>query len=205
MLLFIPSATAVAVVRARFNTSHVTLYLYQFHSLKKLLLCFNTSHVTLYPGHPFKCGWMGWVSIHLMLLFICLRNARFVHFSISFNTSHVTLYHGIRQCTIQKQSRFNTSHVTLYLFSASNSAIHSARFNTSHGTLYHIHKDLNIGNLCCFNTSHVTLYRTPCFKVQHIILVSIHLMLLFIYGDGEFYVNTIQFQYISCYSLSLVL
>ena len=183
MLLFIPSATAVAVVRARFNTSHVTLYLYQFHSLKKLLLCFNTSHVTLYPGHPFKCGWMGWVSIHLMLLFICLRNARFVHFSISFNTSHVTLYHGIRQCTIQKQSRFNTSH----------------------GTLYHIHKDLNIGNLCCFNTSHVTLYRTPCFKVQHIILVSIHLMLLFIYGDGEFYVNTIQFQYISCYSLSLVL
>ena len=97
-----------------FNTSHVTLYLYQFHSLKKLLLCFNTSHVTLYPGHPFKCGWMGWVSIHLMLLFICLRNARFVHFSISFNTSHVTLYHGIRQCTIQKQSRFNTSHVTLY-------------------------------------------------------------------------------------------
>ena len=98
----------------RFNTSHVTLYLYQFHSLKKLLLCFNTSHVTLYPGHPFKCGWMGWVSIHLMLLFICLRNARFVHFSISFNTSHVTLYHGLRQCTIQKQSRFNTSHFTLY-------------------------------------------------------------------------------------------
>ena len=144
---------------------------------------------------------------------------------ISFNTSHVTLY---LQQMVADADEVTFQHISCYSLSdqytvkpfSNTVSIHLmllfiletvrdhpeySRFNTSHVTLYHIHKDLNIGNLCCFNTSHVTLYRTPCFKVQHIILVSIHLMLLFIYGDGEFYVNTIQFQYISCYSLSLVL
>ena len=54
----------------------------------------------------------------------------------------------------------------------------------------------------CFNTSHVTLYHHPvpscCLDTQ----VSIHLMLLFISPLSAAFSSQMQFQYISCYSLS---
>ena len=56
--------------KERFNTSHVTLYLWADMELTSLILSFNTSHVTLYHGSErTKTGDSG-----------------------SFNTSHVTLY-----------------------------------------------------------------------------------------------------------------
>ena len=79
--------------------------------------------------------------------------------------------------------------------------------------------------LLCFNTSHVTLYPFLVFVIREFISVSIHLMLLFIARRNDrrtvgywvsihlmllFIANSArlmlprrQFQYISCYSLSL--
>ena len=75
-------------------------------------------------------------------------------------------------------------------------------FNTSHVTLYH-----DDGTFVCewadgFNTSHVTLYQDPEDPDHRFIVVSIHLMLLFI-GHAQIQnAFNILFQYISCYSLS---
>ena len=77
-------------------------------------------------------------------------------------------------------------------------------FNTSHVTLYH-----DDGTFVCewadgFNTSHVTLYQDPEDPDHRFIVVSIHLMLLFI-GHAQIQnAFNILFQYISCYSLSLM-
>ena len=138
MLLFIPSATAVAVVRARFNTSHVTLYLYQFHSLKKLLLCFNTSHVTLYLLT--KCEIRTFLN-------------KFQYISCYSLSWYKTVYYP-ETITFQYISCYSLS----------------PRKNS-----------LSMG-----------------------LVVSIHLMLLFIIGGNNIDLLISSFQYISCYSLSIL-
>ena len=76
-----------------FNTSHVTLYqtgfqlvphVFKFQyiscyslsrnrpSLSHVVCCFNTSHVTLYRRKRYRNPGSKLVSIHLMLLFICI-------------------------------------------------------------------------------------------------------------------------------------
>ena len=54
----------------------------------------------------------------------------------------------------------------------------------------------------CFNTSHVTLYQCAAYTVSWIHVVSIHLMLLFIFSKQYQEAQYLLFQYISCYSLS---
>ena len=77
--------------RTSFNTSHVTLYLWNVYQKWKLKLCLNTSHVTLY-----------------------LASFSDITFpNVGFNTSHVTLY-LFQYFTCKCLSGFNTSHVTLY-------------------------------------------------------------------------------------------
>ena len=118
-----------------------------------------------------------------------------------FNTSHVTLYQAKMEALFTNVTRFNTSHVTLYLqnvdygkmakgfqyiscYSLSEVVIlvgsFLSSFNTSHVTLYRvlIGGAFAIGKR--FNTSHVTLY-------QNVI---------------EIKAKSLEFQYISCYSLS---
>ena len=97
-------------------------------------------------------------------------------------------------------------------------------FNTSHVTLYLSEITLFSKSLARFNPSHVTLYPLPGSITAAIILVSIHLMLLFIWFNrisiywlmcfNTSHVTLYQkcgrkltdpesmFQYISCYSLS---
>ena len=70
MLLFIYFPRAVATRKARFNTSHVTLYLIPTVIICNQFLGFNTSHVTLYPNGVSDSPLPFHVSIHLMLLFI---------------------------------------------------------------------------------------------------------------------------------------
>ena len=76
-------------------------------------------------------------------------------------------------------------------------------FNTSHVTVYRAG-----GNLCWlvsvdFNTSHVTVYQFLIRCIECWILISIHLMLLFI-GELSAEIAALNiFQYISCYCLSL--
>ena len=60
-----------SALQIRFNTSHVTLYLYPAQQDRSLMI----------------------VSIHLMLLFIYEFHTEF-HLPMRFNTSHVTLYHS---------------------------------------------------------------------------------------------------------------
>ena len=55
------------------------------------------------------------VSIHLMLLFIDIRQKDICSATGRFNTSHVTLYRGDRIVLRNFLDSFNTSHVTLYL------------------------------------------------------------------------------------------
>ena len=188
-----------------FNTSHVTLYPIARYRPGLFACCFNTSHVTLYQ----------------VLSWIFLRK------KISFNTSHVTLYlHGYRKPQKQEQ-RFNTSHVTLYPLPLNDSLCSLPRFNTSHVTLYLSRQSGKIMVNGCFNTSHVTLYlvlvkffQSPKQVSIHLMLlfiklnivecrfqsvVSIHLMLLFIMEIKNGQTIPTGFQYISCYSLSILL
>ena len=53
-----------------------------------------------------------------------------------------------------------------------------------------------------FNTSHVTLYQFKVVTYRRYLLVSIHLMLLFINLVHLLCTAELMFQYISCYSLS---
>ena len=166
------------------------------------------------------------VSIHLMLLFIevsgvgsavveafqyisCYSLSNCKEYRLykqkGFNTSHVTLYRKPGTAKLPAESSFNTSHVTLYLksfirhftrsfwfqyiscysLSVKKFTIpsHICSFNTSHVTLYLFSSFFSFRTSCRFNTSHVTLYR----------VIHEHLS------------NDFMFQYISCYSLSLVL
>ena len=95
---------------------------------------------------------------------------------------------------------FNTSHVTLYL---------SGKINATSGTLFQY--------ISCYSLSRSLLQRSCLYWFQYIscyslslrsgsarqqVLVSIHLMLLFIrFREGDKITFTL-FQYISCYSLS---
>ena len=114
------------------------------------MLLFISFRPSFLSGHPV-------VSIHLMLLFICvvlisvftflrfqyiscysLSKYSFISFSRSlrFNTSHVTLYQMLVGCFLVNVFRFNTSHVTLYLSAMLKAITPHLRFNTSHVTLY---------------------------------------------------------------------
>ena len=76
---------------------------------------------------------------------------------------------------------FNTSHVTLYRWLYLAFFALCLRFNTSHVTLYLDAMEKSYYNKVSFNTSHVTLYQDTGGK-----------------EDGRK-----EFQYITCYSLSL--
>ena len=77
---------------------------------------------------------------------------------------------------------FNTSHITLYRKQSKSVRRQVTCFNTSHVTLY-LSMSIKFPHCKhCFNTSHVTLYR------QSISLLHLYL----------------KFQYISCYSLSII-
>ena len=131
------------------------------------------------PG--FSPGLSFHVSIHLMLLFICMAY-RLTGQKTCFNTSHVTLYQINTKSQDALLKCFNTSHVTLY-----QKRVRTCKKLVSvsiHLMLLFIQVDVlqPIGNQC-FNTSHVTLYQLK----------------------EKTYYQLRKFQYISCYSLSLVL
>ena len=114
-----------------------------------------------------------------MLLFICFFdfiNCKDCHF----NTSHVTVYQGTDGGLRLNEPHFNTSHVTVY----------PSRFSSSHSDNSY------------FNTSHVTVYLRQVCPACLLLLISIHLMLLFIQSTACRRIEKRVFQYISCYCLS---
>ena len=100
---------------------------------------------------------------------------------VCFNTSHVTLY-LTNHLRLNSQKTFQ--YISCYSLSKNAKADTDTklRFNTSHVTLYHIISQNNKGNFLGFNTSHVTLYPESATSID----------------------QAKMFQYISCYSLSLV-
>ena len=127
-------------------------------SCDTLEICFNTSHVTLYPDGR-RSSWSR---------------------TSCFNTSHVTLYRLVPAAS-PPASSFNTSHVTLYLGLASQRLEQSQFQYISCYSLSDMWRQ-ECGEYIGFNTSHVTLYQRTgkiCFVLQFV--VSIHLMLLFIF------------------------
>ena len=114
-----------------------------------------------------------------MLLFI-FTNWDLIFTNTSFNTSHVTLYR-FRKIFHKRKSQFQ--YISCYSLSI---VLHCLQFRIPR-----------------FNTSHVTLYLRCSWFWINLNVVSIHLMLLFINDKGKFNGSKKQFQYISCYSLSL--
>ena len=100
--------------------------------------------------------------------------------SHSFNTSHVTLY---LMHTYDAIAHMLFQYISCYSLSDFMASVYpyNSGFNTSHVTLYLLHFRLVQISDHSFNTSHVTLYRFNR-----------------IWFDDEG-----QFQYISCYSLSV--
>ena len=99
---------------------------------------------------------------------------------------------------------FNTSHVTLYLNSLLDS---KAGLQFQYISCYSLSsaQRRKRNYYTGFNTSHVTLYPGIRLYRPWQNQVSIHLMLLFIWISWLFRLWCNSFQYISCYSLSLVL
>ena len=183
-----------------FNTSHVTLYrrwtgimmIRSIVSIHLMLLfiherqwrCnrqkrFNTSHVTLYRLENFATPFP----------------------FASFNTSHVTLYPPEDWWSQDLDGRFNTSHVTLYLAYIEGDTVQFllfqyiscyslSRWGEERGKrssvsihlmlLFIVKGNSKYQKYDRFNTSHVTLYQGHIRGISWKILVSIHLMLLFI-------------------------
>ena len=215
MLLFIENGKWLHLPMESFQ--YISCYslspLPRMHTIR--LESFNTSHVTLYLLLMDGALRNHFVSIHLMLLFIEVKDqfgleaSLFQYIScyslsvcpepgcnvvVGFNTSHVTLYlQSSLSCRPQTQ-RFNTSHVTLYPLPEYQPSYNKIRFNTSHVTLY------RKGNCWipllywCFNTSHVTLYHLDFIGATLCITVSIHLMLLFITNCSKYCCDCCRFN-----------
>ena len=120
-----------------------------------------------------------------------------------FNTSHVTLYRNpvsawsvaagvsihlmllfISKSDVKEVNLNRFQYISCYSLSKKKRDLRCIWrcFNTSHVTLYQLSISNSTRTVECFNTSHVTLYR--CSTCDH--------------------VTTVTFQYISCYSLSVV-
>ena len=82
-------------------------------------------------------------------------------------------------------------------------AFQDADFNTSHVTVYLEYLAKGRFRNLHFNTSHVTVYRITNEFPKQWIVISIHLMLLFIVSHYHNRPMPFSFQYISCYCLSL--
>ena len=113
-----------------------------------------------------------------MLLFIRLAGG-LASASLSFNTSHVTLYRWEDRVT---PGKFKFQYISCYSLSKQTelASANETRFNTSHVTLYRNCCSRNREHCLSFNTSHVTLYLESRPDMNCCIVVSIHLMLLFI-------------------------
>ena len=174
-----------------------------------------------------KREWLSGVSIHLILLFISTASSANRR-AASFNTSHVTLYLRGSWRMWREDGSFNTSHVTLYLLINYLKEFWNYGFNTSHVTLYRQRNTLPVLYLYGVSIHLMLLFINKTGGVSCTLYrVSIHLMLLFIQKTWFIWDRTLSFntshvtlylsnhagpkssialfQYISCYSLSVLL
>ena len=143
-----------------------------------------------------------WISIHLMLRFIlgCCFSYYF-----GFLFQYISCYGLSQAYTLLHMyvPDFNTSHVTVYQMPNPTAQAIKANFNTSHVTVYPNRTSTTYKHVRDFNTSHVTVYRMLRNGGRKGDPISIHLMLRFIPFPYQVHHPLPQFQYISCYGLSL--
>ena len=183
-----------------FNTSHVTVYLvvqvpYSRIISFQYISCYCLSGSSVDPES--KSG----ISIHLMLLFISGSNIK-PRILENFNTSHVTVYHD---SNVEWITRNIISIHLMLLFIAVSS------FGTSFPVEFQY-----ISCYCLSPPDHALAYLYASFQyiscyclscnprlfLQNL-MISIHLMLLFIFAASDrCFINKL-FQYISCYCLSM--
>ena len=138
---------------------------------------FNTSHVTVYPNRYHTDTVTFHISIHLMLLFI-MKPIRLLRSSSNFNTSHVTVY-LISDIKPFKSTIISIHLMLLFILSLMMLRSFLSHFNTSHVTVYR-----NILSVRCHSIifQYISCYclSSSKFPVITPIVISIHLMLLFI-------------------------
>ena len=148
-----------AVIRRNYSFQYIPCYCLSAPRVQygKDFLYFNTSHVTVYLNKTHINKLSISISIHPMLLFICIicgemfepRTFQYIPcyclssvrllpclFLQHFNTSHVTVYRISHGEILWKKEHFNTSHVTVYLAGIFEDWSNAVHFNTSHVTVY---------------------------------------------------------------------
>ena len=122
------------------------------------------------------------VSIHLMLLFIvCALSGYWQQAHVSIHLMLLFINRSLYFSTVEDS--FNTSHVVVYL--PKPYSCHAV-FQFQYISCCCLSRIPCVGWFCVnrFNTSHVVVYREDCLNDQYRrMLVSIHLMLLFIQSD----------------------
>ena len=127
----------------------------------------------------YQCARWNIISIHLMLLFISLRE---ISTRQLLKFQYISCYCLSFGAVFMKTEEVIFQYISCYCLSI-----------------------ISIMFLCIsddFNTSHVTVYRFNTFPVWVNLTISIHLMLLFIVFKSFFADVNPLFQYISCYCLS---
>ena len=180
MLLFIVLAHTQKLKGANFNTSHVTVYRGATITRTQSGKYFNTSHVTVYripdTDEAFEMVFQ-YISCYCLSNSIQPLKSLFVKFQYiscyCLSDLQIFLLHCLRN--------FNTSHVTVYRFPPGFTISVNRYFNTSHVTVYLCLGSDRKRNIRYFNTSHVTVYQRFGRPFRSRYLISIHLMLLFIF------------------------
>ena len=146
----------LCAVSSRFNTSHVTLYLWQQKQVH-LWNSFNTSHVTLYHWPIFPGTHYSLVSIHHMLLFICSRQDSGENVP---GFQYITCYSLSKKRVRKNTGRILFQYITCYSLSTRYHGWWRRGKRFQYITCYSLSKTflipLKLNN--SFNTSHVTLY-----------------------------------------------
>ena len=164
-----------------FNTSHVTVYQGRKTFLFYCILYFNTSHVTVYlvasVGNTVSVN----ISIHLMLLFICVQF--FSCHTIILISIHLMLLF-IKNNYTRTETAPIFQYISCYCLSGQPyvPTAGGANFNTSHVTVYRIpitptEVHLSFQYISCYCLSVSDLSNALVSRI------SIHLMLLFIVSE----------------------
>ena len=143
------------------------------------------------------------VSIHLMLFFIRIAPSIFFPNASSFNTSHVILYrYDLTWGELTWEFQYISCYSLSNMFPARNKLCNMVSI---HLMLFFIEWLVTMPlDDWSFNTSHVILYRRNERSEHDTEYVSIHLMLFFIEKEKTIAYDDSMFQYISCYSLSII-
>ena len=139
-----------------FNTSHVNVNRLFLLLDNSPVPDFNTSHVNVNPHRSEAVRWSHLISIHLMLMLICIACGNKIRLECI--SIHLMLM-LIMPCNPQsvQSLNFNTSHVNVNLQSLFFLLLPFGNFNTSHVNVNRLSSKRLDGIIIHFNTSHVNV------------------------------------------------